>query len=115
MAAMRRMLTGDWPVAAEALDLLLLKRAQEFGLQVEGKLADFVEEERAFVGEFEAADLARDGAGEGAFLVAEEFAFDQAGGNGGAVDLDEGSFAARAEPVDGAGEQFLAGSRSRPE
>ena len=45
---------------------------------------------RAPVGQLEAADALRDGAGEGAFLVAEELAFEQAGGDGGAVELDEG-------------------------
>ena len=100
---------GDGPVAAETLDLFLLQGAQELGLQVERNLADFVEKERALVGEFQAADLARDGPREGAFLVAEKFALDQPGGNSGAVDLDEGAFAPRAESVDSARQQFLAG------
>ena len=44
------------------------------------------------------------------FLVAEHLAFQQAGGNGGAIQLDEGALAARAEVVDGARQQFLAGA-----
>ena len=40
------------------------------------------------------ARLARDGAGEGAFLVAEQLAFQQAGGDGGAIELDERALAA---------------------
>jgi hypothetical protein len=82
-------------IAAEALDLALLQGAQQLGLQVERQLADFVEEKRAFVRQFDAADLAGNGAGERALLVAEQFAFQQAGRDGGAVQLDEGVFAAR--------------------
>ena len=60
--------------------------------------------------QFETADPLGDGAGEGALLVAEEFAFQQAGGNGGAVELDEGGLLARTEVVYGARQQFLAGA-----
>ncbi len=42
--------------------------------------------------------------------MAEEFAFQQTGGNGGAVEFDEGGLLARAEVVDGARQQFLAGA-----
>ncbi len=65
---------GDGPGAAETLDFAFLDGAQKFGLQFEGHLADFVEEERAFVGKFETAHLAGNGAGERALLVAKEFA-----------------------------------------
>jgi hypothetical protein len=75
-----------------------------------GDLADLVEEEGAAVGELEAAGAARDGAGEGAALVAEELAFDQAGRDRGAVDLDEGLAAARGAEVEGAGDELLAGA-----
>ena len=60
--------------------------------------------------QFETADALRDGAGERAALVAEHLAFQQAGGNGGAVQLDERALPARAQVVDGAREQFLAGA-----
>ena len=86
----------DGARAAEALDLALLQRAQELGLEVEREFANFIEKERAFVGELDAADLAGDGAGECALLMAEEFALKKAGGNGGAVELDKGALAARA-------------------
>ena len=108
---MRRTLTGMGRVPPSALDLPLLQGAQQLGLQVERHLAHLVEKERALVRQLEAADLARDGAGERALLVAEELAFEQAGGNGGAIQLDEGALAARAQAVDGARQQFLAGSR----
>ena len=51
-----------------------------------------------------------DGAGEGALLVAEELALQQARGDGRAVELDEGALPARAEIVDGAGDELLAGA-----
>ena len=43
--------------------------------------------------------------------MAEQFAFEQPGRNGGAVELDEGALAALTEAVNGARQQFLAGSR----
>jgi hypothetical protein len=48
-------------------------------------------------------------AGEGAFLVAEQLTLEQGLGDGRAVDGDEGARAARAQVVDGAGSQLLAG------
>ena len=80
------------------------------GCRSSGSLADFVEKQRALVRQFQPADLARDGSGECALLVAEEFALEQAGGNRGAVQLDKGALAARAEAMNGARQQFLAGS-----
>jgi hypothetical protein len=88
-----------------------LQHAKKFGLKFKGKVADFIEEESAAIGEFKAADFLTDGAGEGAALVAEEFGFEKTAGNGGAIDFDESAIAARAEIVDGAGEEFLAGAR----
>ena len=50
------------------------------------------------------------GAGEAAFAVAEQLAFDEVFGDGGAVHLDEGLGGALADGVDGVGDQFLAGA-----
>ena len=41
--------------------------------------------------------------------MAEQFAFQEAGGDGGAIELDEGAFAAAAQVVDGAGDELLPG------
>ena len=49
-------------------------------------------------------------AGEGAFFVAEQFAFQQVFRNGGAVDGEEGPAIALAVMIDGAGDEFLAGA-----
>ena len=58
-------------VAAEALEFLFLQNAQQFGLEVERKVADFIKKERAAVGQFEAADLLIDGPSERALFMAE--------------------------------------------
>ena len=73
-----------------------------------GKLAHLVEEQRAAVGQLESADAPLSRAGERAFHVAEQFAFDQARGDGAAVELHERSIATRAALVDGAGDELLA-------
>ena len=51
-----------------------------------------------------------DGAGEGAALVAEKFTFEQAAGDGGAVELDERAVLAAAAIVNGARDEFFAGA-----
>src|SRR5229473_3650709 len=63
------------------------------------------------VGQLEAADPPIDSAGEGALDVSEEFALDETGRDGAAVDLDQGALPARAAAVNGAGDQLLARSR----
>ena len=55
MAATRRTSVFSVDGAADALELAVLDHAQELGLQLERQLADLVEEERAAVGELEAA------------------------------------------------------------
>ena len=110
MAAIRRTLTEMGRVPAQPFDLSFLQRAQQLGLQVERQFANFVEKERALVGQFQAAHLARNRAGECALLVPEQFALQQSGGDGRTVDLDEGAITASAEAVNGARQQFLAGS-----
>ena len=75
-----------------------------------GQLADFVEEQRAPIRDLELAQLALRGAGERAALVAEELGFEQRIGNGGAVDGDKRPVRARAQRVQRARKQFLAGA-----
>src|SRR2546422_1109668 len=85
--------------AADPLELLLLEHAKQLRLEVQRQVTDLVEEERAAVRELEAADPACDGTGEGATLVAEELALQEAGGGGGAGELDERASAPGAEHV----------------
>jgi hypothetical protein len=67
----------DLPVAADADDLLFLEHAQQIRLRLEADVADLVQEDAAAVGHFELALLAVLRASEGAFLVAEQLAFQQ--------------------------------------
>ena len=76
----------------------------------ERQVADLVEEERAAMRQLEAARLARGGAGERALLVAEQLRLEQRLGNRRAVDRDERSVGARAQRVQRAREQLLAGA-----
>ena len=62
------------------------------------------------VGGFEAADLARQRAGVGAALAAEQLALDERARDGGAADADHRPVMARTEVVDRLGEHFLAGA-----
>ena len=69
----------DRLVAAHALELALLQHAQELDLHLQRQVADLVEEQRAAVGELEAALPPRHGAGERALLVAEQLALEEPG------------------------------------
>src|SRR6202035_4085735 len=69
----------------------LLQHAEKFDLDGGRHVSDFIEEQRAFVGEFEFARLAGRGSSEGALFVAEKFALQKMFRNGGAVYLDEWS------------------------
>src|SRR5712664_355101 len=62
------------------------------------------------MGQFEASDALGDSARKGALLVPEHLAFEQSGGDRGAVQLDERALAASAQIVDSARDQFLPGS-----
>jgi len=64
VAATTRTSTRWVRLPPEPFEFLLLKHAEKFRLKFEGKVADFVEEQRPAVGEFEAADFLADGAGE---------------------------------------------------
>src|SRR5207244_10160029 len=101
----------DRPRAAQALELLLLQDAQQLGLQLRRDVADFIKEQRALVGQLETADLLRDGAGEGALLVAEQLALQEPGGNGRAVEFDKCPLPAGAQVVKGTSNEFLARAR----
>ncbi len=76
--------------AAQRFELAFLQHAEEFGLEFQRQLADFVEEDGAAVGKREPAFTPGHGAGERAPLVAEEFAFNEVGRDGGAFDEHEG-------------------------
>jgi hypothetical protein len=94
--------------SAKAFKRALLQDAQEFALCPSRECGDFVENNRAAAAEFEPSEFAFDGAGESSALVAEEFAFDQIWRKAGAINLQKGRIAARAEFVHEAREVVLA-------
>ena len=100
----------DGFLAAEPLQAALLQHAHELDLRAGRHVADLIEEDGAVVGLLEAADAPVFGAGKGAAFVAEQLAFEQGLGDGGAVDGDEGRLGAVAVLVNGAGDEFLAGA-----
>ena len=95
--------------AADALELALLQHAQQLDLHVGRQVADLVEEQRAAVGQLEAAEPPRDRAGERALLVAEQLRLEHAGRERGAVHAHERPRLARAVDVDRARDHLLAG------
>src|SRR5262249_26108277 len=58
--------------------------------------------------QFEAANTLREGSGKSPLFMPEQFAFKQARGHSRTVQLHEGVGLARAEPMNGARDQFLA-------
>ena len=93
----------DGLVATDAFDFAFFEDAEKLGLHGDRHIADFVEEEGSALGLFEFADVPSRRTGESALFVAEEFGLDQFGGNGGAIESDEGVFVARRFFVNGAG------------
>src|SRR6185312_10976150 len=94
--------------AADAQHLALLDDAQELDLDRQRQLADLVEEHGPAVGGLEQAALGLERAGEGAALVAEELALEQALAQRRAVQPEERSPRARRSAVDALGEHLLA-------
>src|SRR6185369_17088378 len=87
--------------AAKSLELLFLQYAQQLRLQLGRDVAYLVQKQRTFVSHFEAPDLLRDGSGEGALLMPEQFAFQQIHWNRRAAQLDKGTPAALTSVVNG--------------
>ena len=75
--------------ATNPLDLALLQKTQQFGLQRVRQIADFVQHQGAAVGGLDLADGGFCGAGEGAFFMAEELTLQQRLGDGRAIDGDK--------------------------
>ena len=99
---------ADALVGADRLDFALLQRAQQLGLQIDGQVANFVEEQRALAGGFEQTLLGVLRAGKRALDVAEQLRFDQRGHQRGAIHRRKGLVLARPGKMDRARHQFLA-------
>ncbi|MNY42360.1 hypothetical protein D3C86_1772420 [compost metagenome] len=68
-----------------------MQQAQQFHLHIQAHAFDFIEEQRAAVGEFELADAALLRAGKSPGFMAEQFAFDHRLGQRPGVDRHEGA------------------------
>src|SRR6185369_11487643 len=91
-----------------ALDFVFLQDTQQLGLHRQRQFADFIEEQRAAVGQLETTGFVLQRASERAARMAEEFALEKIIWNRTAIDLDQRTFSARAAFVKGAGDEFLA-------
>ncbi len=96
--------------AAQAHEFALLDNAKELGLRFRADGGDFVEENRALVGDFEEAFLGSHGAGERALDVTEKLRFEKVDRNGAGVDWHERLVRACRRGVDGLGDELLARS-----
>ena len=94
--------------AAQSLELSLLQNAQQLWLQLDRKVADFVQEQRPSMSELEPPGLARMRSRERAALASEQLALDQRGGQRRAVERDEFPRRPRTAPVNRARDQLLA-------
>jgi hypothetical protein len=97
-------------VAADAVELPVGQHAQQPRLQVEGHVADLVQEQRAAVGLFEAPAACGLRAGEGTALVAEELASSRSLGMAAVLMATKRPVGTRAVFVQRARHQFLAGA-----
>src|SRR5206468_2002108 len=84
--------------------------AKQFGLQSQRDIAYLIQEQRSLVSHFKTADFLSNGACERALLVTKKLAFQQIKWNSSAIQLDEWASAARADVVNRARDQLLAGA-----
>src|ERR1700728_3099876 len=96
--------------AAHPRELLVLQYVEQLGLQRRRHLADFVEQNRSPVAQFELARFGMSRPGKSSVLVAEQLAFQQVGGDGRAIHFQERAVSPRRELVDQASQHFLAGA-----
>src|SRR5690242_17049221 len=96
--------------AAKPFKFLFLKSTKQFWLQLKTDVADLIQEQRALIGQFKTALFLHQRSGEGAFLVAKEFAFEKAGWNSRAIYLHECALPPRTIVMDRSGDQFLSSS-----
>src|ERR1700745_3958638 len=85
--------------ASQSLKFPLLQNAQQFWLQVERDISDFIEKQRASIGQLEPAALLRDRASERASLVTKKLALEQTARNSSAIELYECAFSSHAAIV----------------
>ncbi len=86
-------------VASQSAELALLQHAQQLDLDRQTKIANFIQEQRAFRRLFEETNPGTDGAGKRPLLVAEQFCLNQRLRDGTAGDGNKGSVGALAQIV----------------
>ncbi len=97
-------------IATDPLETPIFDNPQQLLLDGERGLGDLVEKKRAAIGELEAREPPPHRPGEGARLMTEELAVEQALGERGAVHLDEGLGPARREVVEAGSNELFAGA-----
>ena len=100
----------DSLVAAHRTHFFFLQHAQQLGLHFQRQFADFVQENRTGIGRLKKSLLRFQRSGEGAFFVAEEFAFNQRRNQRAAIDGDKRTVGKCAAEMNGAGDQLFSGS-----
>ena len=93
---------GNFPMSTQTVIRSAVQNAQQFHLDLRLQFANFVEKNRALVGQFKQTGLRGIGATEGSLLIAEQFALHQMFGQGGAVDIHQCIFVPIRGSVDGA-------------
>src|SRR5215469_9017493 len=96
--------------ASKAFEFALLQGTQQLWLNFNGNVSHFVQEEGALIGKFQSPDFLCNGSGECSLFVPKEFAFEQARGDRGAIQLHKGAFFAPATFVNYSRNQLLPGS-----
>src|SRR5216683_2401079 len=93
--------------AAEAHEFALLNDAEKLGLRFRTDGGDFVEEDRALIGDFEKAFFGSHGAGERTLDVTEKLRLEEIDRDGAGVNGDERFVRTGRGGVDGLGDEFL--------
>jgi len=96
---------------SEVAVLALLQEPEQLDLHQRREAVDLIEEDGPTVRLLEHAALGLTGVGEGARDVPEQLVVCDVGGQGAAVDRDEGAMRALSEVVQGAGAELLTGAR----
>ena len=100
----------DQSITTHALQLALLKHPEQFGLDVRGHLADFIQQNRATVRQLETPLALGHGPGESPLLMPEELALNEVFRDRRAVHLDERPVGSGTLAVNRPGHQLLAGA-----
>ena len=101
---------GAWSVLSDAPHFPLLQHTKKLGLGPRRQLAHFIQEQAATVRVFHETRARANGAGERAARMSEQLSLDQFVGERRAVDGDEPAVPPRAQPMNRARNELLAGA-----